>query len=71
LGHYLIYDSSRLNFFQGMREFFGYTSVAARTSLYWGYLNPSFLFLDATSNFMFSTRTTGVASAGGAVAGGP
>ena len=60
LGHYLIYDSSRLNFFQGMREFFGYTSVAARTSLYWGYLNPSFLFLDATSNFMFSTRTTGV-----------
>jgi 4-amino-4-deoxy-L-arabinose transferase-like glycosyltransferase len=60
LGHYLIYDSSRLNFLQGMREFFGYTSIAARTSLYWGYLNPSFLFLDATSNFMFSTRTTGV-----------
>jgi hypothetical protein len=49
-----------LNPLQGLREFISYPSIVERTSLYWGYLNPSFLFLDATASAMFSTRTTGV-----------
>jgi 4-amino-4-deoxy-L-arabinose transferase-like glycosyltransferase len=57
---YSLYDSRHLNPFQGIREFFSWPNVAERTSLYWRYLDPSFLFLDASAPFMFSTRTTGV-----------
>jgi 4-amino-4-deoxy-L-arabinose transferase-like glycosyltransferase len=60
VGHYLIYDTRRLNLLQGMRELVSFPSVAARTTTYWSYLNPSFLFIDLTSTFMYSTRTTGV-----------
>ena len=60
VGHYLIYDTSTLNPLQGLRELFSRTSIAARTTLYWEFLNPSFLFLDLTAPFMYSTRTTGV-----------
>jgi 4-amino-4-deoxy-L-arabinose transferase-like glycosyltransferase len=60
VGHYLIYDTSRLNPLQGMRELLSHSSIAARTTVYWSYLNPSFLFLDLTAPFMYSTRTTGV-----------
>jgi 4-amino-4-deoxy-L-arabinose transferase-like glycosyltransferase len=60
VGHYLIYDTNRLNPLQGVRELLSYSSIAARTSVYWGYVNPSFLFLDLTAPSTFSTRTTGV-----------
>jgi 4-amino-4-deoxy-L-arabinose transferase-like glycosyltransferase len=60
VGHYLIYDTRSLNPLQGIRELLSYSSVAARTTTYWDYLNPSFLFLDLTAPFMYSTRTTGV-----------
>jgi len=57
---YVLYDSRHLNPLQGIREFFSRVNVVERTSLYWDYLSPSFLFLDASAPFMFSTRTTGV-----------
>lgn len=60
VGHYLIYDTTRLNPLQGMRELFSHSSLAARTTTYWSYVNPSFLFIDLTSTFMYSTRTAGV-----------
>jgi 4-amino-4-deoxy-L-arabinose transferase-like glycosyltransferase len=60
VGHYLIYDTTRLNPLQGMRELFSHSSLAARTTTYWSYVNPSFLFIDLNSTFMYSTRTAGV-----------
>jgi 4-amino-4-deoxy-L-arabinose transferase-like glycosyltransferase len=60
VGHYLIYDTSRLNPLQGLRELLSYSSIAARTTIYWGFFNPSFLFLDLTAPLISSTRTTGV-----------
>jgi 4-amino-4-deoxy-L-arabinose transferase-like glycosyltransferase len=60
VGHYLIYDTRELDPLQGLRELLSHSSLVARTTTYWGYLNPSFLFLDLTAPFMYSTRTTGV-----------
>ena len=60
LAHYEIYDARRLNPVQGVRELLSYSSVAARTTVYWSFLNPSFLFLDLTAPSLYSTRTTGV-----------
>jgi hypothetical protein len=60
VGHYLIYDTTRLNPLQGLRELFSHASLAARTTTYWSYVNPSFLFIDLNSTFMYSTRTAGV-----------
>jgi 4-amino-4-deoxy-L-arabinose transferase-like glycosyltransferase len=60
VGHYLIYDTRELDPLQGLRELLSHSSLAARTTTYWSYLNPSFLFLDLTAPLMYSTRTTGV-----------
>jgi hypothetical protein len=60
VGHYLIYDTTRFNPLQGLREILSYVSMVERTSLYWEYLNPSFMFLDQAGSFAFSTRTAGV-----------
>jgi predicted membrane-bound mannosyltransferase len=59
VGHYLIYDTARLNPLQGARELLSHASVSARTATYWRFMDPSFLFLDLTAPFMYSTRTTG------------
>jgi hypothetical protein len=59
VGHYLIYDTARLNPLQGARELLSHASVSARTSTYWGFMDPSFLFLDLTAPVMYSTRTAG------------
>lgn len=59
VGHYLIYDTGRLNPLQGARELLSHSSIAARTATYWGFMDPSFLFLDLTAPFMYTTRTTG------------
>lgn len=60
VGHYLIYDTGHLNALQGVRELLGRSSLVARTTTYWAYFDPAFLFLDAAAPFMYSTRTTGV-----------
>lgn len=60
VGHYLIYDTRELDPLQGLREMLSYSSLTARVTTYWGYLNPSFLFLDLTAPLMYSTRRAGV-----------
>jgi 4-amino-4-deoxy-L-arabinose transferase-like glycosyltransferase len=60
VGHYAIYDTRDLDPLQGLRELLSYRSIAERTTVFWGYLNPSFLFLDVTATHMYSTRTAGV-----------
>src|SRR5206468_8622717 len=57
---YELYDASRLNPLQGLREFLSFPNIDRLVSLYWTFLNPSFLFLTGDRAMMFSTRTVGV-----------
>jgi 4-amino-4-deoxy-L-arabinose transferase-like glycosyltransferase len=57
---YDLYDASRLNPLQGLREFLSFPNIDRLVSLYWTFLNPSFLFLTGDRAMMFSTRTIGV-----------
>lgn len=57
---YELYDAMRLNPIQGLREFLSFPNIDRMASLYWSFLNPSFLFLSGDRAMMFSTRTVGV-----------
>jgi len=57
---YGLYDATRLNPIQGVREFLSFPNIDRLVSLYWSFLNPSFLFLSGDRAMMFSTRTMGV-----------
>ena len=41
---YRIYDASRLNPLQGMKDFANYNNIQERVSLYWDFFDPQFLF---------------------------
>jgi 4-amino-4-deoxy-L-arabinose transferase-like glycosyltransferase len=57
---YALYDTTRLNALQGVREFLSFPNIERMASLYWSFFNPSFLFLSGDSQMMFSTRSAGV-----------
>jgi 4-amino-4-deoxy-L-arabinose transferase-like glycosyltransferase len=57
---YELYDATRLNPVQGLREFLSFPNIDRLVSLYWTFFNPSFLFLSGDRAMMFSTRTIGV-----------
>jgi len=52
--------TSTLDPFQQLRELSSYPNVTARTSLYFNFFNPSYLFLSGGPNVVNSTRTSGV-----------
>jgi 4-amino-4-deoxy-L-arabinose transferase-like glycosyltransferase len=56
---YSLYAPS-LSPLQGMKDLASYTSLTARTDIYWDYFNPSFLFFAGDSSLINSTRQAGV-----------
>jgi len=44
INRYRIYDASRLNPLQGMKDFANYNNIQERVSLYWDFFDPQFLF---------------------------
>jgi hypothetical protein len=44
INSYRIYDASRLNPLQGMKDFANYNNIQERVSLYWDFFDPQFLF---------------------------
>ena len=56
---YSLYSPS-LSPLQGAKDLVSYTSVTARTDVYWNYFNPSFLFFAGDSSLINSTRHAGV-----------
>jgi hypothetical protein len=44
IDRYRIYDASRLNPLQGMKDFANYNNIQERVSLYWDFFDPQFLF---------------------------
>ena len=57
---YALYDSSRLNLLQGVREFLSGPNIERMVSIYWSFLSPSVLFLSGDQLITFSTRQAGV-----------
>jgi 4-amino-4-deoxy-L-arabinose transferase-like glycosyltransferase len=57
---YHIYDASRFNPLQGLRELASYVSLTERTSVYWDYFNPSFLLFSGDASLIDATRAAGV-----------
>jgi hypothetical protein len=57
---YNIYDASRFNPLQGLRELASYVSLTERTSVYWDYFNPSFLLFSGDASLINATRAAGV-----------
>jgi len=57
---YSVYDASRLNPLQGLKDLLSSTSVTARTDVYWNYFNPSFLFFAGDAGLINGTRRAGV-----------
>jgi hypothetical protein len=57
---YHLYDSSRFGPLQGLKELMNYTSLTARTGVYYDYFNPSFLFFSGDSSLINATRSAGV-----------
>ena len=44
IDRYRIYDASRLNPLQGLKDFANYNNIQERVSLYWDFFDPQFLF---------------------------
>jgi 4-amino-4-deoxy-L-arabinose transferase-like glycosyltransferase len=60
VARYDLYDTQHLNALQGLRAFFSYPNLDRLASLYWSFLNPSFLFFSGDRLMTFSTRSVGV-----------
>ena len=57
---YTLYNTAQVGPLQGAREFLSYTNLSARLSLYWTYLSPLVLFVDAVSPPLFTVRGYGM-----------
>lgn len=57
---YTLYNTAHAGPLQGAREFFSYTNLSARLSMYWAYLSPLVLFVDAVSPPLFTVRGYGM-----------
>jgi 4-amino-4-deoxy-L-arabinose transferase-like glycosyltransferase len=57
---YNLYDASKLNPLQGLRELLSYTSLTERVSVYYTYFDPSFLLFSGDTSMVHSTRRAGV-----------
>jgi hypothetical protein len=57
---YSVYDASRLNPLQGLKDLLSSTSLTARSDVYWNYFNPSFLFVAGDAGLINGTRRAGV-----------
>lgn len=57
---YSLYDAARLNPLQGARELTSYVSLTERSSVYWDYFGPSFLFFAGDTGLINGTRYAGV-----------
>jgi hypothetical protein len=55
-----LYDATRLDPLQGLSELMNVASLTERSSVYWDYFNPSFLFLSAGTSLTEAMRDTGV-----------
>ena len=60
VSRYALYDTSHMDALQGLRSFLSYNSLEERASVYWSFLNPSFLFFTGDLQTPFSTRAVGV-----------
>ena len=47
-----LYDATRFTILQGIREMTSWVGLTARSDVYWGYLNPAFLFLTGRILFL-------------------
>jgi hypothetical protein len=56
---YRIYDASRLNPLQGLKDFANYNNVQERVSIYWDYFDPRYLFFTGGAE-MSLARPAGV-----------
>lgn len=57
---YSLYDSTRLNPLQGLKDLLSYTSLTERTSVYFDFFNASFLFFSGDASLINATRKAGV-----------
>jgi len=57
---YRLYDATKLNPLQGLHEMLSYTSLTARSSVYYTSFDPSFLFFGGDTSLVHSTRRAGV-----------
>ena len=56
---YQVYDAKRFNPLHGAREILGWTSLSARSSVYYSYFSPSMLFFSGAGSLIQSTREAG------------
>lgn len=56
---YRIYDASRLNPLQGLKDFANYNNIQERVSIYWDYFDPRYLFFTGGTE-MSLARPAGV-----------
>jgi 4-amino-4-deoxy-L-arabinose transferase-like glycosyltransferase len=56
---YNIYDARRFSPLQGAHEILNWTSLSARSDVYFSYFNPSMLFFSGASSLVQSTRQAG------------
>ena len=56
---YQVYDAKRFNVLHGAREVLGWTSLSARSSVYYSYFSPSMLFFSGAGSLIQSTREAG------------
>lgn len=57
---YKLYDSTNLNPLQGLKDLSSYTSLTARSGVYYESYNPSLLFFSGASSLINGTRKAGV-----------
>jgi hypothetical protein len=59
INRYRIYDASRLNALQGLKDFANYNNIQERVSIYWDYFDPRYLFFTGGAE-MSLARPAGV-----------
>ncbi len=57
---YRVYDASRYGPLGGLTEILSFNGVAARSSIYYNFFNPSFLFFSGDSSLINATQRAGV-----------
>jgi 4-amino-4-deoxy-L-arabinose transferase-like glycosyltransferase len=57
---YNLYDASRFNPLQGLKEVLSFVGLTARSNVYYNFFNPSFLFFSGDSSLINATRRAGV-----------
>jgi 4-amino-4-deoxy-L-arabinose transferase-like glycosyltransferase len=60
LHRYQVVDTHGAGLFRSLVGLFGYTSLTARTSIYWSAFSPSMLFFSGDSSLLNATRKAGI-----------